>query len=63
MILSDLNSNGFSFSFCFAFSYEVKLELLWILCWEFSNNMSPINLDFLSSFQIDFVNIFLTDAS
>lgn len=63
MILSDLNSSGFSFTFYFAFSYEVKLELLWILCWEFSNSMSPINLDFLSTFQIDFVSIFLTDAS
>lgn len=59
----DLNSNGFCFIFCVAFSYEIKLELLWILCSKFSNNMSSINFDFLISFQIDFTSTLLTDIS
>lgn len=54
---------GFASFFCVAFSYEIKLELLWILCLKFSNNMSSINFDFLISFQIDFFSTLLTDTS
>ena len=63
MTVGDLNSNGFCFIFYVTFSYAIKLELLWILCLQFSNNMSPINFDFLISFQIDFASTLLMDIS